>query len=177
MGRADPNPQRPSGQSRPQLPAANRMSAPAASRLATITLNGWAGLSGELPGWPTGKSQVGENIPQLLLTTRARRLAGMAWAVWSSLEYDSTASDSSPDMAVSPGVSDSSRAWSTRVALGAAMPTSKAHMVPWPTGCWPGLVATPAGAQLRWRESLGSRPLDSRWARLMPVSTIATGTR
>ena len=45
MGRAVPNRQRLSGQSRPQLPAANRMSAPAASRLATITLNGWAGLS------------------------------------------------------------------------------------------------------------------------------------
>ena len=31
MGRVAPNLQRPSGQSRPQLPAANRMSAPAAS--------------------------------------------------------------------------------------------------------------------------------------------------
>jgi hypothetical protein len=50
-------------------------------------------------------------------------------------------------------------------------------MVPWPTGCWPGLVAIPAGVQLRGRENLGSWPLDSRWARLTPVSTIATGTR
>ena len=48
----------------------------------------------------------------------------MAWALASSREKLSTASDSSPDMAVSPGVADSSRAWSTRVALGAAMPTS-----------------------------------------------------
>jgi hypothetical protein len=45
IGMPAPNPQRPSGQSRPQLPAANTMSAPAASRLATITLNGCAGLS------------------------------------------------------------------------------------------------------------------------------------
>src|SRR4029450_5670834 len=50
-------------------------------------------------------------------------------------------------------------------------------MVPWPTGCRPGLVATPAGVQLRRLENLGSRPLDSRWARLTPGSRIATDTR
>ena len=48
----------------------------------------------------------------------------MAETIPSSLEKASTASDSSPAMAVSPGVEDSSTAMSTRVALGAAMPTS-----------------------------------------------------
>jgi hypothetical protein len=31
-----------------------------------------------LPGWPGGKSDAGENIPQLLLTTIVRLLAGIA---------------------------------------------------------------------------------------------------
>src|SRR4029450_13569313 len=128
-------------------------------------------------GGRTGTPQAGSTAPQLLFTTRARRVADIPETIPSSRAYASTASDSRPDKAVSPGVEDSSTARSTRVALGAVMPLSNAHMVPWPTGCLPGLVATPAGAQLRRGENLGSRPLLSRWARLMPVSTTATGTR
>jgi hypothetical protein len=40
--------------------------------------------------------------------------------------------------------------------------------VPWPTGCWPGLVATPAGVQLRCLENLGSRPFGFEVSQVDP---------
>src|SRR5689334_13840634 len=96
---------------------------------------------------------------QELLTTSARRLAGIASRVPRNAAKDFTASLKRPDIAVWPGVCESSTAWSSNVALGAAIDASKAHIVPWWTGCLPGLVPTPAGVKLFAALSLGDSPL------------------
>ena len=128
------------GRPRPQLLAANRMSAPAASRLATITPNGWPGCRSSSRGRPG--SPAGENIPAVVDHQRPAP-AGIAWTMVSSREYDSTASDSSPDMAVSArglrqqqGVVDQGRRRGDADVIGAHGPVADR--------AGPALVATPA---------------------------------
>src|SRR5947209_6454894 len=70
----------------------------------------------------------------------------------------SNATLSEPPKMLPPGAVLARTGKSSSVALGAAISTSKAHIVPWLTGCPPGAIEVPGGVHELGTSSAGAKP-------------------